>query len=496
MRKEGDEFKCSRCEKELAEVAETQAPVKVITAKPEKKETLKAKIEETAEAIADKVVETAKAQKNAVNVCEDKIAWDKPTEKYETPKVIKVVKPKVATNPPATIECEKFEPKKIAETIKATPTKDESADIKKKLDETDFATLGGKTLAMGKTEDGSYLGYLLGYSIGDRLIPHEVADKQMNKLGMPEDIRPSKSRERDAFKNACSMTEKEETFSSPTLSKKYGASAKFRAVYKADQVKDKFGNPHEYIIDRKIFLADDAKEGKTTKKSDIQFDRLARVTLVIEDEDTPKETCHIEAEPMQQGDEKTAKYLKDVIIGDWKTLMKSYTSKQVRDALRKFIRQGDGIPFTTGRGGLWFMPRAHEDNIKRWAEFCEWCDKQTTNGSDNRVDLRIMPALDLYGLRSKIARDLSDEVQQRVKNLLEDTYAKLKDETEEKKIEEVLAKQLASKREDVDGLLTKYKKILKDEIGIKLKIDIARQEKVEENLSPKAKAMLRQIMNV
>jgi len=460
MRKEGEEWKCSRCEKKKVET-------------PTVGEHLRISID------VDETVLTVKNENGSVEA----FPILSPTE------VLKVVKPKVATNPPATIETAN----EVANAIDAVATKeDKSIEIKKTLDESDFARLGGKMLAMGKAEDGSFLGYLLGYSIGDRLISHDVADKKMDKIGMPEDIRPSKSRERDAFKNACSLTEKEEEFSSPTLSKKYGTNAKFRAVYKADQVK-----PHEYIIDRKIFLVEDEKDGKKIKKSDIQFDRLARITLVIEDEDKPNEKCHIEAEPMSQGDEKTAMYLKGVIIDDWKVLMKSYTSKQIRDSLRKFVRQGDGIPYTVGRGGVWFMPKANnEENIKKWVEFCEWCDKQNANGSDNRVDLRIIPALDLYGMKGKIAQDVSDEVQQRVKNLLEDTYAKLKDEKNEEKIEMVLAKQLASKREDVDGLLSNYKKILKDEIGVTLKLDVARNEKVEGTLSPKAKQMLREIMRV
>lgn len=373
--------------------------------------------------------------------------------------------------------------------IPDSKTEDKSKEIRKTLDESDFATLGGKKLAVGKTDKDEWLGYLCGFSIGDRVIPQDIADKEMDELGMPEDIRPSKSREKDAFKNACVLQEKEEVFSSPTLSKKYGTGARFRAVYKSDQVK-----PNEYIIDRKIFLVEESKGGKTTKKSDIQFDRLARVTLVIDNEGKKNEKYHIESEPMPQGDQKTADYLKGVIKADWKVLMKSYTSKQIRDALRAFIISNRGIPFTTGRGGMWFMLRAQEENLKRWVEFCQWCDGQ--EGSDNRVDLRIIPALDVFNMRTSIAKDVAEEVQQRVKNLLEDTYAKLKGAENDDKIEEVLAKQLSAKKEDVDGLLSDYKKILRNEIEVTLKLDVKRNSEVEQNLSPKAKQMLREIMNV
>jgi len=470
MRKEGSEWKCSRCERQAytSKVNEVRND-KVTFAKP------------TAEAI------TINEEKQMVKELEKASKLPDLTEaqiqKY-APK--KIVEPKVATQNPKSV------PKsvKVVETaVKSDEKKDKSEKIREKLDQTDFATLGSKKMAMGKVDEQSFLGYLLGYSIGERLIPHEDADRKLNALGMPDNIRPAKGRPRDCFKNANVLQEKEETFSSPTLAKKYGSKARFRAVYKADQVK-----PNEYIIDRKIFLIEEEQEGRTAKKSDIQFDRLARIMLVIENEGKPNESYHIEAEPMPQGDAKTAEYLKGVIKQDYRVLLKSYTSKQVRDALRKFIMDNDGIPFTTGRGGMWFMPKSQESNIKKWRQFCQWCDGQ--NGSDNRVDLRLMPALDLYDMKTNIARDVADEVQQRVKNLLEDTYAKLKGEKDEEKIEEVLARQLASKREDVDGLLTSYKKILKDEIEVTLKLDVVRHEKVEAHLSPKAKQMLREIMNV
>jgi hypothetical protein len=448
MRKVGGEFKCSRCEKELKE-------------------------------LADKGIALPKAEESMpmhlTMMDNGDIKVQKGNGKVEV------------------VPAQKDEQKdKIAEVMKGDPSKDKSEEIRSKINMNEF--FGGMGVADVKNEN--WLGFFLGYSIGDRLIPHEEADSRMHGLHMPNDIRPKKSRPRDAFKNACANQEKDELFQSQVFAKKHDLDpkTKFRAVYKADQTR-----ADEYVIDRKIYIVEKSEEGKesaTKKKSDIQFDRLARITLVVDNEGKKDEAYRIVAEPMEDGNKKSADYLKTVIESDWKLFQKSYTSKQIRDALRQYIVKRQGIPFTTGKGGMWFIPKVEEQNIIRWKEFLSWCDKQREHGSGNRVNLSILPAVDLYGIKTDIARDVADEVRQRVKGIIEDAYASLKGEKSETKIEEILAKKLAEKKDDVDGLLETYKQILKEDIAVELELDTIRSEQIEEHLSEKAKALMAELRSV
>jgi hypothetical protein len=333
-----------------------------------------------------------------------------------------------------------------------------------------------------KTEKVKVLGYMAGFTVGASAVPNKVVDEFWEEHNLPANTKPNVAHPLDAFARACQTLKKDEV----------------RQVEKG-QVQCSWNvnglDARTYMITRRILIEDEKG------KRDLGWQNIAR--CVLEGEGEAKNfKIAIKPEGNQKGLKTICEGIQKEVRAIYQTYMENVMDKQIRDALRNTIYRANGIGFTMGRGGAWFVPLHAQSILEGWREFARLVNNQYTLGG-YPVSIRLIPLADADEYKEMVAEDVQREVHDRMEGLLNSTLealekaqsrakdGKVKDDT----LDKMLGRKLEEHASTIE-MLEEYKAMLGTNIRIDLKKLGERLDKVEVPLSERHQVALRKLASL
>jgi hypothetical protein len=306
-----------------------------------------------------------------------------------------------------------------------------------------------------KTEHTKVLGYIAGTTVGASQIPNDVVLDFFRKRNMPEHMIPKVAKPLDAFSRACQTLKRDEV-----------------KVIEKGQVQCSWNinnlDARTYMITRRILIQDE------NGKRDLGWQNIARCVLEGEGNDPKANKIVIQPVGEQKGQKTLCEAIQKEVREVYQTYLDNIMDKQVRDALRNTIYAVNGIGFTMGRGGAYFIPIQAQSIIEVWRDFASMVNARYTLGGFP-VAIRLIPLADVDEYREMVIEDVQKEVGERMEALLKSTLDALEKAQSRAKdgniSDDTLDKMLARKLEEQAStieLLEDYKTML----GVNIRVSL------------------------
>lgn len=141
------------------------------------------------------------------------------------------------------------------------------------------------------------------------------------------------------------------------------------------------------------------------------------------------------------------------------TLKTHINNDSIRDYITKRIKENGGIPFSAGRGGTWFIPYKKKEFVMNLRDAI----KESRPYAHNKFDIRIIPVVKEEDLRKAIIEDAEEYAKQSLKNILIDTYNRIKKAKDENEAEAIIS-DATERKIELLGILDEYNQILSAKI--------------------------------
>jgi hypothetical protein len=300
------------------------------------------------------------------------------------------------------------------------------------------------------------IGVMVGYTIQSCLVPVMEFKDYAEKIGLPEEFVPDEPKNIDAFKRALKSIERHEII--------YENNQSFRR-----EVSVKAGHKNNWhTISESIFgRSENGGKYDTNVRQRVIFKvKLENESNIIIE---PYDETVIEPNMMED----FSKQIEEKFI----LYLTHYHGDYIRRALRKFVKESSGIPYTVANGGVFFVPVEAYDNALIWEKMIDWirnddyklASKRYT-GTGSRFIMKAV--LDTQKERLFIKEDVEKELANVYRQWLKDILHQLKGKKNEETIEVLLYHKIAEKGELTNEVANKYSELLGQKIRLQIHEDV------------------------